>query len=167
MRCIGCSHGTDERTPFGYLLSNMRPISSHKIESVTISNAKENNNNTNNISPTTNIKMRFTFLALLFATASSFSPALTHPSGSRTTVSLMNSDHEGAGREKKIDESFPVYIKNLTVENYEDSLEKLETLFKSTSESVGETYDDFVTQLRAKAKAIGKELPAGFGTKHH
>ena len=113
--------------------------------------------------------MRYTIIALLLGAASSFSPALTLLGGSRATISLRNSDTHVEG-EFTADsgmnvDSLPLYIDNLNVENFEQSLEIFEAVF--TNECVGETCEDFISQLQEKAKAIGKELPAGFGTKHH
>jgi hypothetical protein len=113
--------------------------------------------------------MRFTFSALLLGTASSFSPVMIHNGGSRTPISLRNSDTH-VEREFTADsgmnvDNLPLFIDNLNVENFEESLEIFEALF--TNECVGDTCEDYINQLKEKAKTIGKELPPGFGSKHH
>ena len=113
--------------------------------------------------------MRYTIIALLLGAASSFSPALTLLGGSRATISLRNSDTHVEG-EFTADsgmnvDSLPLYIDNLSVENFEESLENFEALF--TNEGVGDAWEDFSNQLKDKAKAIGKELPPAFGANHH
>ena len=114
--------------------------------------------------------MRYTIIALLLGAASSFSPALTRLGGSRATISLRNSDTPErdftADSGMNVDSlKFKLYIDNLNVENFEESLEMFEALF--TNECVGDAYEDFINQLKDKAKAIGKELPPAFGANHH
>ena len=59
----------------------------------------------------------------------------------------------------------PMLIKNLSTDNFEESLEMLEPLL--TNECVGDVCDDFMSELKDKAAAIGKEIPAGFAPSHH
>ena len=59
----------------------------------------------------------------------------------------------------------PLFIKNLSKDNFDESLEMLEALLNN--ECVGDICEDYVGQLQEKAKEIGKEIPKGFGSLHH
>ena len=59
----------------------------------------------------------------------------------------------------------PVLIKNLSEDNFDESLEMMEPLL--INEAVGKEYDDAMAKLKAKCKEIGKELPANFAPTHH
>jgi len=61
--------------------------------------------------------------------------------------------------------SLPVLIKNLAPDNFDESLEIMEVLL--VNECVGKEYDDYMGQLKAKAKEIGMDIPSGFAPTHH
>ena len=62
-------------------------------------------------------------------------------------------------------DNIPLFIDNLSVENFEESLEVAEVLLKN--ECVGDVCDDYVSQFQEKAESLGKTLPKGFGSMHH
>jgi len=59
----------------------------------------------------------------------------------------------------------PLFIKNLSADNFDESLEMLEPLL--VNECVGDQCELFMEDLKAKCKEIGKELPAGYAPSHH
>jgi len=62
-------------------------------------------------------------------------------------------------------DQIPMFIENLNAENFEESIKMLEPLL--VNECVGDKCDLFLQELRDKAAAIGKELPAGYAPSHH
>lgn len=62
-------------------------------------------------------------------------------------------------------DNIPLYIENLSKENFDESLEMFEALL--TNECVGDVCDDYVGQLQEKATSIGMKLPKGFAGSHH
>ncbi len=111
-------------------------------------------------------KMRLSLFAFLLGSASAFSPAFPHI---LATTLLKNSNthvEQGFTADSGMNvDSLPLYIHNLTADNFDESLEIFEAIF--TNECVGETCEDYIGQLEEKAKTIGKVLPPGFCAKHH
>lgn len=106
--------------------------------------------------------MRFAafFLASL-ASTQAFVPAI-QPS---STALFSKMDKDFTADSGMTVDNLPLYIDNLNKENFEESLDMFEALL--ANECVGDTCEDYVGQLADKAKSIGKELPKGFGSKHH
>lgn len=112
--------------------------------------------------------MRFTtiLLATTISSAQAFSsPAFTTIRPTTTFLQGTHIDKSFTADSGMNVESLPLYINNLNADNFEESLEIFEAIL--SNECVGETCEDYVGQLADKAKTIGKELPKGFGTKHH
>ena len=86
----------------------------------------------------------------------------------RTTTTCLQETHISKGFTADSGmtvDNIPLYIENLSVDNFEESLEMFEALL--TNECVGDVCDDYVSQLKEKAASIGKELPQGFAGSHH
>mmetsp|Transcript_35573 Transcript_35573/g.101302 ORF Transcript_35573/g.101302 Transcript_35573/m.101302 type:complete len:115 (+) Transcript_35573:89-433(+) len=114
--------------------------------------------------------MRFATLFLAaIASTEAFAPVFfTRSSGRTAFVSSMRShiDKDFTADSGMNIATLPVYIDNLDVDNFEESLEMFEALL--ANECVGDDIcEDYVSQLADKAKSIGKDLPPGFGSKHH
>ena len=61
--------------------------------------------------------------------------------------------------------NLPMLIDNLAPDNFDASLELIETLI--VNECVGQECEDYLGQLKDKCQEIGKTLPEGFAPTHH
>lgn len=86
----------------------------------------------------------------------------------RTTTLFSSDSHlkkdftSGSGMNEH---DIPLFINNLTKENFEASLEMLEPLL--LNECVGEVCDDYMGELLAKSDSIGMTIPKDYAPYHH
>lgn len=117
--------------------------------------------------------MRSLFLLVAAAaavlTSDAFTPASTITQHRRPVSFLKNSETHmdksytaGSGMN---DDTIPVLIKNLSKDNFDESLEMLEPLL--LNECVGDECELFLGQLQDKASEIGMEIPSGYAPTHH
>ena len=102
-------------------------------------------------------------IASIAVPASAFAPAV--PVG-RNSVTLSSHVEKGFTADSGMNvDNIPLYIDNLNVDNFEESLEMFEALL--TNECVGDVCDTYVHELSEKAESIGMKLPKGFAGSHH
>lgn len=110
--------------------------------------------------------MRFFSLAVLglLSCAHGFAPlaVIRQPTTQLYETHIRKDYTVGSGM---TEHEIPLFIKNLTVDNFEESLEMLEALLNN--ECVGDICEDYVGQLQDKAQELGKEIPKGYGALHH
>ena len=113
-------------------------------------------------------KTTLTFLLATAAKTQAFTTTNAPPSRMVTTPLFTSETHinpdftSGSGMDV---DSIPVFIKNLSKDNFDESLEMMEPLLQN--EVVGKEYDDFMDQLKQKCKEIGMELPKNYAPTHH
>jgi len=112
---------------------------------------------------------QFALLLLAVGGAQAFAPSPTFVSRTRTAALSMTAEthisKDFAAGSGMNEHDIPILIKNLSKENFEESLEMLEPLL--TVECVGDICDDYISQLKDKASEIGMEIPAGYASTHH
>ena len=107
--------------------------------------------------------MRFFSLLALLGYTNAFAP-----SSSARQATFLASTHiskEYTAGSGMTEHDIPLFIKNLSEDNFDESLEMLEALLNN--ECVGEVCEDYIGQLQDKAREIGKEIPPGYGSLHH
>ena len=107
--------------------------------------------------------LKLLFVASIAGSASAFAPIAVP----RTPTVLLSSQVEKgftADSGMNVD-NIPLYIDNLNVDNFQESLEMFEALL--TNECVGDVCDTYVHELEEKAQSIGMKLPKGFAGSHH
>jgi hypothetical protein len=108
-------------------------------------------------------------LAAILLNAEGFSPAKHYPRSCPYTTVSMSSESSlvkdytaGSGMN---DDTIPVFIKNLSKDNFEASLEMLEPLLMN--ECIGDECEFYLGELHAKASEIGVKIPDGYAPSHH
>ena len=106
----------------------------------------------------------FAVLSLSLGCASAFTTQLSSARWS-PSIAMTQIDKDYTVGSGMTERDIPLFINNLTIENFEESIAMLEPLL--TNECVGDMCDDYVGALQEKASALGKELPPGYAATHH
>jgi hypothetical protein len=108
----------------------------------------------------------FLLFAMALLAAEAFAPASQRPvttSLKMTSETHINRDFTaGSGMN---DDTIPFLIKNLSKDNFKESLEMLEPLLMN--ECVGDECELFMQQLKDKVTEIGMKIPDGYAPSHH
>jgi hypothetical protein len=115
---------------------------------------------------TTAMMMKTAFvIAALFASAQAFAPMIITSHNTALFNSETHIDKSYTAGSGMNDDTLPFMIKNLSKDNFVESLEMMEPLL--LNECVGEECELYMSQLQDKAAELGLKIPEGYAPTHH